>query len=157
MRDAPRSRCPISRLLDIVGDRWTLLVVRDLMCGKRRYTALQASLEGIPTNILADRLKRLCAEGVVQSRRYRSHPPRLEYQLTAKGEDLWPTMREMADWGVRHAGGARHHLLEGYTPGSRGPSRETRAIAPNEDRGSQPDRQNPRTRPIASRSTRSEE
>jgi hypothetical protein len=54
MGAAPRSRCPISRPLDIVGDRWTLLVIRDLMCGKRRDAELQASLEGIPTNILAD-------------------------------------------------------------------------------------------------------
>jgi DNA-binding HxlR family transcriptional regulator len=114
-----RSRCPISCVLDVVGDRWSLLVVRDLMCGKRRYTALQASLEGIPTNILADRLKRLCAAGLVQSRRYHAHPPRVEYGLTAKGEALWPTMRAMADWGIRHAKGARHHLLEGYTPPSR--------------------------------------
>jgi DNA-binding HxlR family transcriptional regulator len=116
MRSERRSRCPISCLLEIVGDRWTFLVVRDLMCGKRRYTELQASLEAIPTNILADRLKRLCAKGLVRSRRYNAHPPRAEYELTAKGEGLWPTMREMADWGVRYAGGARQHLLVAYTP-----------------------------------------
>jgi DNA-binding HxlR family transcriptional regulator len=116
MYAAPRSRCPISRLLDIVGDRWTLLVIRDLMCGKRRYAEMQASLEGIPTNILADRLKRLHTHGLVRSRPYSFHPPRREYQLTAKGEDLWPIMREMADWGVRYAGGARQHLLVGYAP-----------------------------------------
>ncbi len=103
-------------MLDMLGDRWSLLVVRDLMCGKRRYTEFLASPEGIPTNILADRLKRLRAKGFVRSRRYRAHPPRVEYGLTAKGEALWPTMCAMADWGVRYAGGLRHHMLTGRTP-----------------------------------------
>jgi DNA-binding HxlR family transcriptional regulator len=118
MRREPRSRCPISRLLDVLGDRWSLLVVRDLMLGKRRYKELLASVEGIPTNILANRLKRLCAAGLVRSRRYSAHPPRVEYRLTAKGGDLWPVMSAMADWGIRHARGARHHLLEGFRPRS---------------------------------------
>jgi DNA-binding HxlR family transcriptional regulator len=120
-RGRPRSRCPLSRLLEIVGDQWTLLVVRDLMTGKRRYTELQASLEDIPTNVLADRLKRLCAAGIVRPRRYCMHPPRVEYRLTPRGEDLWPVMEAMMNWGIRHAGGARHHLLEGYTPPSAKP------------------------------------
>jgi DNA-binding HxlR family transcriptional regulator len=103
-------------MLDVLGDRWSLLVVRDLMCGKRRYMEFLASPEGIPTNILADRLKRLRAKGLVRSRRYSAHPPRVEYGLTAKGADLWPIMLAMADWGVRHEGGARHHMLTGRTP-----------------------------------------
>ena len=100
-----RSRCPVACTLDVLGDRWTLLVVRDLMRGKRRFAEFVESSEHIPTNILADRLKRLVALGVVRSQRYSEHPPRLEYQLTAKGEDLRPVMRAMVDWGIKHAGG----------------------------------------------------
>ena len=99
-----RSLCPVSCTLDILGDKWSLLVVRDLVRGKRRYAEFLDSKEGIPTNILADRLKRLAAKGVIRSHRYSHHPPRVEYELTAKGEDLRPILRAMVDWGVRHAG-----------------------------------------------------
>ena len=102
---ARRSRCPVSCTLDVLGDRWTLLVVRDLVRGKRRFAELADSPERIPTNILADRLKRLVSLGVVQSRPYSDHPPRLEYQLTAKGEDLRPVLRAKVEWGITHAGG----------------------------------------------------
>jgi DNA-binding HxlR family transcriptional regulator len=102
---ARRSFCPVSCALDVLGDRWTLLVVRDLIRGKRRYAEFAESTEGIPTNILADRLKRLKAGGVIRSRRYSEHPPRVEYELTAKGEDLRPIMRALVEWGVKHAGG----------------------------------------------------
>jgi DNA-binding HxlR family transcriptional regulator len=101
-----RSRCPVACVLDIVGDRWSLLVIRDLMRGKRRYAEFLTSPEGIPTNILADRLKRLKKAGVIASRRYNRHPPRVEYTLTDKGEDLRPIMRAMVEWGVRHVEGA---------------------------------------------------
>jgi DNA-binding HxlR family transcriptional regulator len=100
-----RSACPISCALEIVGDRWTLLVVRDLVLGKRRFAEFEASPESIPTNILADRLKRLVAAGIVSASRYSEHPPRVEYALTAKGEDLRPMIRAMVEWGVKHAGG----------------------------------------------------
>src|SRR6266540_1729237 len=90
-----RSRCPVSCTLDVLGDRWTLLVVRDLMRRKRRFAELADSPERIPTNILADRLKRLVGLGVVESRQYSAHPPRAEYQLTAKGEDLRPVLGTM--------------------------------------------------------------
>jgi DNA-binding HxlR family transcriptional regulator len=102
-----RSRCPVSCTLDVLGDRWSLLVVRDLMRGKRRYAEFLDSPEGIPTNILAERLKRLLLAGVIESRRYSEHPPRLEYRLTEKGEELRPIMRAMVEWGVRYAGGLR--------------------------------------------------
>lgn len=72
---------------------------------KKRYAEFLESPEGIPTNILADRLKRLMAKGVIRSRRYHEHPPRVEYELTTKGEDLRPILRAMVKWGVRHAGG----------------------------------------------------
>ena len=100
-----RSRCPVSCTLDVLGDRWTLLVVRDLVRGKRRFAELVESPERIPTNILTDRLKRLVGLGVVESRRYSDHPPRVEYQLTAKGDDLRRVLRAMVEWGVKHAGG----------------------------------------------------
>ena len=100
-----RSRCPVSCTLDLLGDKWSLLLVRDVMRGKRRFAEFLASAEGIPTNILADRLKLLAAKGVIQSRRYSQHPPRVEYELTAKGEDLRPILRAMVEWGIRHAGG----------------------------------------------------
>ena len=100
-----RSRCPVACTLDVLGDRWTLLVVRDLVRGKRRFAEFMESPEGIPTNILTERLKRLVSLGVVKSRRYSDHPPRLEYQLTPKGEDLRPVLRAMVDWGIKHAGG----------------------------------------------------
>ena len=102
---ARRSRCPVACTLDVLGDRWSLLVVRDVMRGKRRFAEFLESPEGIPTNILAERLKRLTSQGVIRSERYSEHPPRLEYQLTPKGEDLRPIMRAMVEWGVRHAGG----------------------------------------------------
>ena len=102
---ARRSPCPVACTLDVLGDRWSLLVVRDLMRGKRRYAEFLSSSEGIPTNILADRLKRLARKGVIRARRYSQRPPRLEYELTEKGEDLRPIMRAMVEWGVRHAGG----------------------------------------------------
>ena len=100
-----RSFCPVACTLDVLGDKWSLLVVRDLMRGKRRYAEFLESKEGIPTNILADRLKRLRSRGVIRAHRYSQHPPRVEYDLTAKGEDLRPIMRAMVEWGVRHAGG----------------------------------------------------
>jgi DNA-binding HxlR family transcriptional regulator len=108
----------VSCTLDVLGDRWTLLVVRDLVRGKRRFAELVESPERIPTNILAERLKRLVGLGVVQSRRYSDHPPRLEYQLTAKGEDLRPVLDAMVEWGITHAGGRRPPPLP---PRSEGP------------------------------------
>jgi DNA-binding HxlR family transcriptional regulator len=106
MAGVRRSRCPVSCTLDVLGDRWSLLVVRDLLRGKHRFGEITASAEGIPTNILAERLRRLKAKGIVRARRYSGAPPRMEYFLTAKGEDLRPILRAMVDWGVRHAGGS---------------------------------------------------
>ncbi len=100
-----RSFCPVSCALDLIGDRWSLLVVRDLLRGKHRFAEFLGSPEGIPTNILADRLKRLVKYGIITSTHYSQHPPRLEYSLTEKGEDLRPTIRAIVEWGVRHAGG----------------------------------------------------
>ncbi len=100
-----RSTCPIASALDIVGDRWTLLVVRDLFLGKHRYGEFQASAEAIPTNILAERLKRLEAAGLVVKEYYQENPPRGEYVLTRRGADLAPILRAMRDWGKKHIPG----------------------------------------------------
>ncbi|GAA5163101.1 helix-turn-helix domain-containing protein [Viridibacterium curvum] len=101
-----RSTCPIANVLDIVGDKWTLLVVRDLlMAGKRRYGEFQESPEAIPTNILAERLKRLEAAGLVKKELYQENPPRAEYFITRKGADLGPVLEEMGRWGLKHLPG----------------------------------------------------
>ncbi len=101
----PRSSCPISGALDIVGDKWTLLVVRDLFLNKHRYGDFLASPEAIPTNILADRLKRLEAAGIVKRELYQDNPPRAEYFLSRRGADLAPVLRAMAKWGIQHLPG----------------------------------------------------
>lgn len=104
---ARRSSCPVAGALDLVGDRWTLLVVRDLLRGKRRYGDLAASSERIPTNILADRLRRLERGGVVERVQYSARPPRYEYRLTPRGEDLRPAIRSLAAWGLQYVPGTR--------------------------------------------------
>jgi DNA-binding HxlR family transcriptional regulator len=101
-----RSPCPLGGALDVLGDRWTLLVVRDLLFyDKRRFGDFLASREGIATNILADRLDRLARCGLVRRRLYRQHPPREEYQPTARCRELEPALRELIAWGKRHVPG----------------------------------------------------
>lgn len=102
-----RSTCPVAGLLDIVGDKWTLLVIRDLFLGKRRYGEFQASPEAIPTNILAERLKRLEAAGLVKKAYYQDNPPRAEYFLTSRGADLGPILLAMREWGKKYVPGAK--------------------------------------------------
>ena len=98
-----RSGCPIAGTLDLLGDKWTLLVVRDLMFyGKSRFNELQASPEGVPTNILADRLRRLEEGGLVRKARYQANPARYEYLLTPKGAELITVLREIISWGKRY-------------------------------------------------------
>lgn len=102
-----RSPCPIANTLDLLGDRWSLLVVRDAMFfGKRRFGEFARSTDGIPTNILADRLRRLEESGILERIPYRKRPPRYEYRLTRKGKELFPVLREMALWAGRHIPGA---------------------------------------------------
>jgi DNA-binding HxlR family transcriptional regulator len=103
---ARRSDCPIANALDLVGDKWTLLVIRDLLfLGNRKFGELLSSPEGIPTNILSDRLRRLEEGGLVVKVSYQERPPRSEYQLTAKGADLFPVLRALAAWANRHIPG----------------------------------------------------
>ena len=102
-----RSKCPVACTLDLVGDKWTLLVVRDLLLGKTRYGEFLETDEGIPTNILADRLKRLVSAGIVSKTAYQTNPPRYEYQLTKKGRDLGPVVVELVRWGEQHVRAAK--------------------------------------------------
>jgi DNA-binding HxlR family transcriptional regulator len=100
-----------------VGDRWTLLVMRDLLFyDKRRFADFLNSPERIATNILADRLDRLERCGLVRRRRYRQHPPREEYHATARGRDLVPVLRELIRWGKRHVPGTAKRPPAGVSP-----------------------------------------
>jgi DNA-binding HxlR family transcriptional regulator len=99
---ARRSSCPVACALDIVGDRWTLLVIRDLFAGKTRYGDLLASAEKIPTNILAERLRRLEREGLIVRVPYSTRPPRMEYHLTSEGRQLGGAVDALARWGLTH-------------------------------------------------------
>ena len=100
-----RSACAVANSLDIVGDKWSLLVVRDLLHGKRTYGELAGSPEGIPTNILADRLKRLEGAGIIVSTPYQERPVRYAYTLTPKGSALGDVLLAFVRWGKQHIPG----------------------------------------------------
>ena len=100
-----RSACAIANSLDIVGDKWSLLVVRDLLHGKRTYGELASSPERIPTNILADRLKRLEGAGIIVSTPYQQRPVRYSYTLTPKGSALGDVLLAFVRWGKQHIPG----------------------------------------------------
>jgi len=105
VREFKRSPCPVASTLDILGDKWTLLVVRDLLMGKTTYGDFQKSPERIPTNILAERLKRLEQAGIIEKSRYQDRPVRYAYALTTMGRDLQPVLLAMVDWGNRYLPG----------------------------------------------------
>ncbi len=94
--------CSIAGALEVVGERWSLLIVRDVMLGLRRFDEIQADL-GIARNVLQTRLVRLLEQGVLERRPYQQHPPRCEYRLTEKGLDLWPAMVALMRWGDQYA------------------------------------------------------
>jgi DNA-binding HxlR family transcriptional regulator len=107
MDRAWRSVCPIARTLDVVGDKWSLLLVRDMRFGKRTYGELLDSPEGIPTNILADRLKRLEEAGIVVRSEYQDRPVRYAYTLSEKGADLGNVLLALVRWGETNIPGSR--------------------------------------------------
>ena len=117
-RSFTRSPCAVANSLDIVGDKWSLLVVRDLLHGKRTYGELADSPERIPTNILADRLKRLEGAGIIRSAPYQERPVRYAYTLTPKGKDLGDVLLAFVGWGKRHIPGTVV-LGEAVTNGAR--------------------------------------
>lgn len=115
-----RSVCPIACTLDLVGDRWTLLVVRDLACGKSHFKDFLGSPEGIATNILANRLNRLVEAGVAE--KFSPDPnarARDAYRLTPKGKSLVPVLRSMVEWGLANIDGTHAHLLSGVPADAR--------------------------------------
>ncbi|MGH2936000.1 MAG: winged helix-turn-helix transcriptional regulator [Gaiellaceae bacterium] len=95
----PRS-CTIAASLAVIGEKWSLLVVRELSLGVHRFDAIQRNT-GAPRDILTSRLRRLEAEGVVEKRLYQEHPPRYEYGLTPAGNELRPILLALAEWGDR--------------------------------------------------------
>ena len=96
---ASQESCPVARTLNVVGDRWTILVLRDLSWGRKRYGELLESLAGISTNLLADRLKRLEESQMVEQVRYSDHPPRADYRLTEKGRAFVPILVALKAYG----------------------------------------------------------
>ena len=94
--------CSVARALEVVGERWTLLVLRDIFLGNRRFDAIQRHL-GVARNVLQSRLERLLEHGVIEKVPYQERPVRHEYRLTPKGIDLWPTIVSLLQWGDRHA------------------------------------------------------
>jgi DNA-binding HxlR family transcriptional regulator len=97
--------CPVARSLEFLGERWTLLIVRDLLGGPQRFQDLQRSLAGVAPTVLSERLKVLEDHGIVRRVFYSDHPPRAEYVLTEQGAGLRPAVRALAIWGSHHLHG----------------------------------------------------
>ena len=94
--------CPIARTLDMIGDRWTMLVLRDLFLGATKFTEFREHSPGMPTKILSDRLKSLEHHQIIERRIYSEHPLRAEYHLTARGRTLEPILSAIYAWGMKH-------------------------------------------------------
>ncbi|MEM7602644.1 MAG: helix-turn-helix domain-containing protein [Verrucomicrobiota bacterium] len=105
-----RSPCPVACALDLVGDKWTLVVVRDLFLGRNHFKEFQASPEGIATNILADRLAKLVGFGLAEKFPSPGNSGKPAYRLTKKGETLEPVVRAIATWGLEQIDGTEARL-----------------------------------------------
>ena len=116
--------CSVARTLDIVGEWWTLLIVRNLLLGQRRFEEIQSDL-GIARNILSDRLTTLVARGIVDRVRYMEHPERFEYTLTEKGRDLFPVIAALMQWGDRWAAPDGPPMVFRHTCGHNGHAQVT--------------------------------
>lgn len=102
-RSYEQADCPVARTMDLIGERWTVLILRDLFRhGAVRFQELQESLAGIAPNTLSARLKDLEQNGLVERHSYSEHPPRLEYRLTEKGRSLGPILKALRDWGTKN-------------------------------------------------------
>lgn len=95
-------RCPIEKTLNVIGKKWTILILRDLSAGTRRFNELLGSLTGISPKTLSERLKELEESGVVRREVYPEIPPRVEYSLTEKGRSLGGILEAMVAWGSQH-------------------------------------------------------
>jgi len=102
--------CSLSRALELLGERWTLLVVQNALYGVRRFNDFQVRLD-IPKAVLSDRLGRLTEGGVLEKRQYQASPPRYEYLLTEAGIELWPVVYSLSVWAKRHIGGEPARLF----------------------------------------------
>ena len=100
-----RSNCAVASTLDIIGDKWSLLVIRDLFAGKSTYGELLTADERVPTNILADRLRRLEEAGIIEKSAYQERPLRFAYALTPKGRDMGEILVAIVRWGKKHLAG----------------------------------------------------
>jgi DNA-binding HxlR family transcriptional regulator len=94
--------CPVARTLDIIGDRWTMLILRDLFFGASRFNQFLQNSPGLPSKLLSERLKKLEAHGLIERAVYSQHPLRAEYRLTAEGCSLQPVLHAIATWGLDH-------------------------------------------------------
>ncbi len=104
MRPPYDPACPVARTLDVIGERWTVLILRELFLhGARRFKDFREALGAIPPNTLSTRLKSLEADAVIERETYSDHPPRMAYRLTAKGRELGPILLAMKSWGERFA------------------------------------------------------
>lgn len=102
IKNSRRSPCAVSTGLDFYGDKWTLLIIRDMIKGKSRFKEFEESDEGIPTNILSSRLKKLQEQGFIKKEPYQLKPKRYQYTLMDKGRDLIPIMQAMAKWSIKY-------------------------------------------------------
>jgi DNA-binding HxlR family transcriptional regulator len=110
MKNAYSLPCNIAQTLNLIGDRWTLLILYQLMQGHDTFKELQESLTGIPTNLLSDRLKSLEADQLITPKLYQSHPPRYRYELTGGGSDLGDIFNSLMLWGERNLDKCHKHL-----------------------------------------------
>ena len=96
-------RCPVARGVEVVGDKWAALILRDLFLhGPRRFQDFADSLQGISPNILSSRIKKLLELDIIETQQYSAHPPRNEYALSDKGKDLGDVIAGLRDWGIKH-------------------------------------------------------
>ena len=142
--------CSIAGALEVVGERWSLLIVRDVFLGLRRFDEMQANL-GIARNVLQTRLTRLVEQGVLERRLYQERPPRYEYRLTEKGLDLWPTVVALMQWGDKHAARRPGRPCCSNTAAAAAPSTSTASarsagrVCRSATRGHSPDRERHRS------------
>jgi DNA-binding HxlR family transcriptional regulator len=141
-----QQRCPVAKTLEVVGDRWTMLIVREAFWGTRRFDDFTRRL-GIARTVLTDRLGRLVHDGVMRRERYQERPERFEYHLTDKGVDLWPVLMALRNWGERYAmeGPPRfvvvHRDCGGHLDDRRICTRCGTAVGPHDVRGIETDDQ----------------
>lgn len=100
-RDYRGQHCSIAASLEVIGERWSLLIIRDILLGRRKFSEMQESL-GVARNVLSARLRRLVDAGLIEPRPYQEKPRRFEYFLTEKGLDLWPVLVSLIHWGDKY-------------------------------------------------------